>query len=260
MNDSANDEPNLINQTQPHFISSALRRDLTLLCLNELFVGNEPLRLIKKQNPLFLRYETDGIVSTRNYLSPASWRAKILFDVAEGKDFRVLEMDRPGRYKEMFPNTLLHRLLWHSRPKANFPPVARLCDPNGDIEILLTRSRLCGHAVDALHNLSGEPRFQPLWISDIIALRPMLGIELVRDPHFSTSSTLSHFLKAASIAGQVVSKIDLSNLPIEASSPRLHLPQPQAQALRLMELLARQSNIAFDPLSRSIYDDYDLGP
>lgn len=62
MTDSENGKPETTNETQPPFTSSALRRDLTLLCLNELFVGNEPLRLIKKQSPLFLRYETDGMV------------------------------------------------------------------------------------------------------------------------------------------------------------------------------------------------------
>lgn len=258
MNDTANDKPNITNQTPPQYISSALRRDLTLLCLNELFVGNEPLRLIKKQNPLFLRYETDGIVSTRNYLSPASWRAKILFDVAEGKDFRVMEMDRPGRFKQMFPKTLMRRLLWHSRPKANFPPVARFYDPNGDAEILLTRSRLCGHAVDALHNLSGAPRFQPLWVSDIIALRPMAGIEMVRDDQFSAASSISRYLQAAALTGRIVTERELLDLRLDGLPALLLSPAPSIYVMRLLEHVTKQADPPFAPSARTIYDDYNL--
>lgn len=118
----------------------------------------------------------------RSYNSALSWRITMLLALTENKTVSIHEMDQPGRYRLMFPNTLLRRLRWHTRPKADFPPVARFYDSHGKAVLLVTRSRFCGHAVDALHNLTdGGPVFQPLWISDIMALRPMLGIGLVRD-------------------------------------------------------------------------------
>lgn len=258
MKETENDKREISDEEPPQPTLSGLRRDLTLLCLNELFVGGEPLRLLKKQGPLFLRYETDGIVSTQHYLSPASWRAKILFDLAEGKNFRVLEMDLPGRFKQMFPNTLLRRLLWHSRPSANFPPVARFYDPDGEAEILLTRSRLCGNAVDALHNLSGAPRFQPLWISDLLALRPMAGIELVRDEQFSTTVPISRYIQAAAVTGRVVKDGELKALSLKGKPAWLPSPPPSRYVAHLLEHVTGKAVPQFEALTCTIDDDYDF--
>lgn len=173
--------------------------DLAMLFATALYAGSERLYKIKRKGTsLNLRYEVDGELYQRSYLSALSWRAILLFALTEGKSVTVHEMDQLGRYRRLFPNTLLRRLQWHARPNANFPPVARLYDPLGKTVMLLTRSRVCGHAVDALHNLTdGGPVFQPLWISDIMAFRPMLGIELVRGEAFSATMPISAYLEAA---------------------------------------------------------------
>jgi len=234
--------------------------DLALLFMTDLHVGAERLYKIKRKGTsLNLLYEIDGETHRRSYLSALSWRAILLFALTEGKAVTVHEMDQPGRYQQMFPKTLLGRLQWHARPDANFPPVARLYDPKGASVIFLTRSRVCGHAVDALHNLSdGGPVFQPLWISDIMALRSMLGIELIRDEAFSAAMPISAYLKAAAMTGGIVDEPELSGLPFTGSIPRLATPQSSKAVRSVFEQVCRE-NPALEKLrKRSIYHDYGL--
>lgn len=233
--------------------------DLALLFMTDLHVGSERLYKIKRKGTsLNLRYEIDGEIHQRSYLSALSWRAIVLFALTEGKTLTVYEMDQPGRYQRLFPNTLRRRLQWHARPNANFRPVARLYAPDGNAAMLLTRSRVCGHAVDALHNLSdGRPVFQPLWISDIMALRPMLGIELVRDEAFSTTMPISAYLEAAAMTGRIVEEPELFGLQFTGSIPRLTPPSSNA-VLGIFDQQCRE-NPALERLrNRTIYDDYGL--
>ena len=234
--------------------------DLAMLFMTDLHVGSERLYKIKrKATSLNLHYQVDGEIFHRSYLSALSWRAILLFALTEGKAVTVHEMDEPGRYRRLFPNTLLRRLHWHARPNADFPPVARLYDPNGKAVILLTRSRLCGHAVDALHNLSdGGPVFQPLWISDIIALRPMLGIEFVRDEAFSATMPISAYLEAAAMTRRIVDQSQLSDMPLSGNVSRLATPPASKATQSVLEQQCRAS-LAFEMLrGRSIYADYLL--
>lgn len=234
--------------------------DLALLFSTDLHIGSERLYKIKRRGTsLNLRYEVDGELHQRSYLSALSWRAILLFALTEGKAVTVHEMDEPGRYRRLFPNTLLRRLQWHARPDSNFPPVARLYNLNGKAVMLLTRSRLCGHAVDALHNLSdGGPIFQPVWISDIIALRPLLGIELVRDQKFSASMPISAYLEAAAMTGRLVEEQELSALPLTGHVPRLAVP-PSSKAVASVFDQARRENPAMALLKgRTIYDGYSF--
>ncbi|MEY9563926.1 DUF2958 domain-containing protein [Sinorhizobium fredii] len=234
--------------------------DLAMLFITDLHVGPERLYKIKRKGTsLRLRYEIDGEMYQRSYLSALSWRAILLFALTEGKTATVHEMDEPGRYRQIFPKTLLHRLQWHARPNANFPPVAKLYEPNGKAFMLLTRSRLCGHAVDALHNLTdGGPVFQPLWISDIMALRPMLGIDLVRDQTFAPTLPISAYLEAAAMTGRIVEELELSSLPLTGSIPRL-ATQPSSKAVRSVFDQACRENPALEALRRlTIYDDYSF--
>lgn len=234
--------------------------DLALLFMTDLHVGSERLYKIKRKGTsLNLRYEIDGEMYQRSYLSALSWRAIMLFALTEGKTVTVHHMDEPGRYRQMFPKTLLRRLQWHARLNANFPPVVRLYEPNGKAVMLLTRSRLCGHAVDALHNLTdGGPVFQPLWISDIMALRPMLGIDLVRDPTFASTLPISAYLEAAAMTGRIVEEPELPGLPLTGSIPRLATP-PSSKAARSVFDQACRENPALEKLhERSIYDNYGL--
>lgn len=244
------------HQDQP----TQLQTDLALLFTTDLHVGPERLYKIKRNGTsLNLRYEIDGEMHQRSYLSALSWRAIMLFALTESKNVTVHEMDQPGRYPRLFPNTLLRRLAWHARPDANFPPVARLHDPNGKAVMLLTRSRLCGHAVDALHNLTdGGPVFQPLWVSDIIALRPMLGIDLVRDQTFAPTLPISAYLEAAAMTGRIVEEPELSALPLTGNLSRL-ATQPSSKAVRSVFDQACRENPALEKLrERSIYMDYEL--
>ncbi|CAD0212793.1 hypothetical protein AGRHK599_LOCUS2071 [Rhizobium rhizogenes] len=234
--------------------------DLAMLFMTDLHVGAERLYKIKRKGTsLNLRYEINGKTHQRSYLSALSWRAILLFALTEGKTVAVHEMDKPGRYRQMFPKTLLRRLQWHARPNANFPPVAKLYEPNGKAVMLLTRSRLCGHAVDALHNLAdGGPVFQPLWISDIMALRPMHGIDLVRDQTFAPTLPISAYLEAVAMTGRIVEELELSGLPLTGSIPRL-ATQPSSKAVRSVFDQACRENSAFEKLgSRTIYEDYSF--
>ncbi len=232
--------------------------DLAILFMTDLHVGSERLYKIKRKGmSLNLRYEIEGQMHERSYLSALSWRAILLFALTEGKGVTVHEMDQPGRYQRLFPKTLLRRLGWHARPNANFPPVARLYDPDGKFVMLLTRSRAYGHAVDALHNLTdGGPMFQPLWISDIIALRPMLGIELVRDETFSATVPISMYLEAAAMTGRLVDELELVGSRVTRNIPRLAAP-PSSKAIRSVFDQQCQENSVLEMLrNRTIYDDY----
>lgn len=234
--------------------------DLAMLFKTDLHVGSERLYKIKRKGTsLNLRYEIDGEMHRRSYLSALSWRAILLFALTEGKTATVHEMDEPGRYRQMFPKTLLRRLQWYARPNANFPPVAKLYEPNGKAVLLLTRSRLCGHAVDALHNLSDDgPVFQSLWVSDIMALRPMLGIDLVRDEAFSATMPISAYLEAAAMTGRIFDEPELAELPLTDHVSRLATP-PSSKAVRSVFDQACRENPALEALrGLSIYDDYSF--
>ncbi len=234
--------------------------DLAMLFMTDLHVGSERLyKMKRKGTSLNLRYEIDGEMHQRSYLSALSWRAIMLFALTEGKTVTVHEIDLPGRYRRLFPQTLLRRLQWHAQPNANFPPVARLYDPNGSSVMLLTRSRVCGHAVDALHNLTDDgPVFQPLWISDITALRPMLGITFVRDETFSTTMPISVYLEAAAITGRIIEEPQLAELSMTGNAPQL-VTRPSSKAVRSVFDQACRENPAFEKLrSRTIYEDYSF--
>lgn len=234
--------------------------DLAMLFMTDLHVGSQRLYKIKRPaTSLNLRYEIDGEFHQRSYLSALSWRAIVLFALTEGKAVTLHEMDQPGRYRRLFPNTLLRRLAWHARPGANFPPVARLYDPNGKAVMLLTRSRVCGHAVDALHNLSdGGPVFQPIWISDIMALRPMFGIELVRDETFAATMPIRAYLEAAAMAGRIVEQPELSGLPLTGHVSRLATPPSSKAVASVFDQACRENPAMAKLRGRTIYDDYEL--
>ncbi|WP_312361277.1 DUF2958 domain-containing protein [Agrobacterium sp.] len=237
-----------------------LQTDLALLFATDLHVGSERLYKIKRKGTsLNLQYDIDGEMHQRSYLSALSWRAIMLFALTEGKTVTVHEMDQPGRYRQMFPKTLLRRLQWHARQNANFPPVARLYDPNGSTVMLLTRSRIFSHAADALHNLTdGGPVFQPLWISDIMALRPMLGIELVRDEAFSATMPISAYLEAAAITGRIVEEPELAELPLTGKTPILATPSSSKAVASVFDQACREKPAMAKLRSRSIYDDYSF--
>ncbi len=244
------------HQDQP----TQLQTDLALLFTTDLHVGSERLYKIKRKGTsLNLRYDIDGEMHQRNYLSVLSWRAILLFALTEGRTVTAHEMDQPGRYRQMFPNTLLRRLQWHARSNANFPPVARFYASNGSAVMLLTRSRVCGHAVDALYNLTdGAPVFQPLWISDIMALRPMLGIELVCDATFSATMPISAYLEAAAMTRRIVEEPELSGLPLTGHVSRLVTLPPSKPVASVFDQACREHQMMAKLRGRTIYEDYSF--
>lgn len=237
------------------------RIDLALLFMTDLYVGSKRLYEMKRKGTtLNLQFDVNGDMRWRSYNSALSWRVTMLLALTENRTVTIHEMDQPGRYRQMFPNTLLRRLQWHARPKADFPPVARLYDPHGKAVLLVTRSRFCGHAVDALHNLTdGQPVFQPLWTSDIMALRPMLGIGLVRDNTFSASMPISTYLEAAGTHGRLVEDPELSSMPLSGTITPLAVP-PSSRSVATIFQQECHHNAALAKLQgRSIYEDYALG-
>lgn len=232
--------------------------DLALLFKTELHVGSLPFyKQRARRSSLDMIYEIDGIFNRRSYMSPLSWRATIMFALNGSKTVNFLEIDRPVRYQRLFPRTLMRRLCWHARPNADFPPVAHLYDQNRQYVMLLTRSRLCDHAVDALHNLTeGMPVFQPLWIADIMALRPMLDIEFVRDETFSATTPIGAYLEAAAMTGRIVEEPELRSLPLIGGVHRLAIP-PSSEVVRRIFWQECRENPALSNLrDRSIYEDY----
>lgn len=237
------------------------RIDLALLFMTDLHIGAKRLYEIKRKGTtLNLQFDVDGDMRWRSYNSALSWRITMLLALTENRTVTIHEMDYPERYRRMFPPTLLRRLQWHARPKADFPPVARFYDPHGKTVLLVTRSRFCGHAVDTLHNLTdGGPVFQPLWISDIMALRPMLGIGLVRDDTFSASLPISTYLEAAGTHGQIVEEPELSSMPLTGSIAPLAMPLSSRSVATIFQQECHHNPALAKLQGRSIYEDYALG-
>lgn len=234
------------------------RIDLALLFMTDLHVGSKRLYEMKRKGTtLNLQFDVNGDMRWRSYSSALSWRITMLLALTDNWTVTIHEMDRPGRYRQMFPNTLLRRLQWHARPKADFPPVARFYDPHGKAVLLVTRSRFCGHAVDALHNLTdGGPLFQPLWISDIMALRPMLGIGLVRDPAFTATMPISAYLEAAGAQGRIVEEPELSRMSLTGTVTSFTVPPPSRAVADICEQECRRNPALAKYRNRSIYTDY----
>lgn len=237
------------------------RIDLALLFMTDLHVGSKRLYEIKRKGTaLNLQFDVDGDMRWRSYNSALSWRITMLLALTENRAVTIHEMDQPGRYRRMFPATLLRRLQWHARPKADFPPVARFYDPYGKAVLLVTRSRFCGHAVDVIHNLTdGGPVFQPLWISDIMALRPMLGIGLVRDPSFTAAMPISAYLEAAGTHGGIVEEPELSSMSLTGSVTCLAVPPASQSVAAIFRQECHQNPALAKRQGRSIYEDYALG-
>ena len=96
-------------------------------------------------------------------------------------------MDLPGRFAKLFPPSLMGQLRWFENHPVGGPPIARLVDPDGTSEILLMRTVAGGLAVEVIHNLKpGGYAQQVVWLADIMALRPMLGVNFVRSRLQST--------------------------------------------------------------------------
>lgn len=140
----------------------------------------------RSNSSLLLDLIIDGKPQCRHYHSPKYWAALFHFAVTEGREVVIRDMDLPGRFAKLFPPSLVGQLRWFENYQGECLPVARLFDPDGTADIRLLRSADGGLAVDVIHNLTpdGYSR-ETLWLADIIALRPMIGVNLTRDVAFS---------------------------------------------------------------------------
>jgi len=233
--------------------------DLALLFTTDLYVGTAPIHLLKtkRSKPFWMRYEIDGWVQDRTYLTPFSWRALMLYALWDCKTATVHEMDERGRLHELFPTEIRVRLNWNANAQSDVLPVARFHDPNGSAELILTRSRCLGHAVDVLHNLTDAgPVFQPIWVADLLRLKPLIGLNLVRDDTFSPTMPISAYLEAAAMTGRVVNGTELSKLSLTGIVPRLASPMPTRTTQRIFEDQCRKNPALSVLAGRLIYEDY----
>jgi hypothetical protein len=180
--------------------TASLEGEIAAVKGSEFIVGRTPITKIPSKPgwPTWVRFRHDGRLFNRTFQSTSYWRMKVRRALSQGEQFELLEIDEWGRLGELFPKSVTSRLAWNAQQKCDPLPVARLFNPATDKEMLLFRSRLRGHAVDALHNFTeGRCIFQPVWIADIMRLNPLLGIKLIRDMHFEPTMRLSEHAPAA---------------------------------------------------------------
>lgn len=232
--------------------------DLALLFMTDLHVdGRSIYRINKSKRPFWVRYEADGLIHERTYLSAMSWRALMLFALEDCREFKVHEMDEPGRLDQTFPPAVQQQLSENARLSGDAIPVVKLIDPDGPAKVIITRSRCLGHAVDVLHNLNdGKPVFQPVWVSDLLRLGAKIGMRLVRDEVFEPTLPISAHIEAAALIGRIVDEDEISILPLTGNVPRLRLPEPTPTVQRIFDHRCR-GNPALEQLrGRTIYEDY----
>ncbi len=241
---------------------SQTKIDLALLFMGDLRVnGRSIYRINKSRRPFWVRYEADGRVQERKYLSALSWRALMLFALEDCLEFKVLEMDEPGLLAEMFPTHIMRRLDDNAKTRSNIVPVLKLIDPSGSAKVVITRSRCQGHAVDVLHNLdNGKPVFQPVWVSDLMRLDAKIGLKLVRDETFAAAMPISTYIEAASLTGRIVEEDEMSILPLTGNVPRLRSPEPAPTMQRIFDHQCREHPELEQLRGRTIYEDYSFGP
>lgn len=234
--------------------------DLALLFMNDLRVGGRSIyRINTSKRPFWVQYEADGRVQERKYLSALSWRALMLFAMEECREFKVLEMDEPGRLAAMFSKSIMRRLGENAKAHRNVVPAMKLIDPSGSATVVITRSRCQGHAVDALHNLDdGKPVFQPVWVSDLMRLDAKIGLKLVRDATFAPVMPISVYIEAAALTGRIVEEDEMSILPLTGNVPRLRFPEPAPTVQRIFDHQCREHPGLEHLRGRTIYEDYGL--
>jgi len=240
---------------------SQTRIDLALLFMSDLLVSGRSIhRINTSKRPFWVRYEADGRVQERKYLSALSWRALMLFALEDCREFKVLEMDEPGRLAETFPETVMRRLDDNAEACRDVVPVLKLIDPDGPATVIVTRSRCKGHAVDVLHNLDNDrPVFQPVWISDLLWLNAKIGMRLVRDESFMPAMPISAYIEAAALTGRIVDEVELSILPLTGNVPRLRSPVPAPTVQRIFDHQCRKYPEFEQLRGRTIYEDYGFG-
>ncbi|NTI62359.1 DUF2958 domain-containing protein [Agrobacterium rhizogenes] len=231
--------------------------DLALLFMSDLHINGRSLYRIQGGRPFWVRYEADGRIQERSYFSALSWRALMLFALEDCREFKVLEMDEPGRLAELFPEAVMRQLEENAEARRNIVPVLKLVDPKGQATVIVTRSRCNGHAVDVLHNLdNGRPVFQAVWVSDLLRLDAKIGMKLIRDESFAQTMPISAHIEAAALTGRIAGEDEISVLPLTGRVPRLRLPEPAATVQRIFDHQCRKYPALEQLRGRTIHEDY----
>lgn len=230
--------------------------DLALLFRSDFYIGERSIYRIKPKQQLWIRYATEGEIRENSYFSALSWRAVVSDAIREGRRLEMMQADTPGRLRQLFPPAIMHRLAINVKAAANPVPVAKLYHLESQAMMIVTRSRCQGHAVDALHNLSGiGPVFQPIWIADIMRLKTMLGLRLIRDTHFQPALPISCYIEAAGRTGRILDGVELSRFSFRETRPRLPIPEPSATVRKLFEAQFRGHPLCSQLRDITVYDD-----
>ncbi|MGY5808450.1 DUF2958 domain-containing protein [Rhizobium sp. LEGMi198b] len=246
------------NETQTSQLSQT-QIDLALLFMSDPHVNGRSLYRIQGGRPFWVCYEADGRIQERSYFSALSWRALMLFALEDCREFKVLEMDEPGRMTELFPEAVMRQLEENAKARCDTVPVLKLIDPKGSATVIVTRSRCNGHAVDILHNLdNGRPVFQAVWISDLLRLDAKIGMKLIRDESFAPIMPIGAYIEAAALTGRIAGEDEISVLPLIGRVPRLRLPESAATVQRIFDHQCRKYPALEQLRARTIYEDYGL--
>ncbi|ANV23569.1 DUF2958 domain-containing protein [Agrobacterium pusense] len=210
--------------------------DLALIFLSDFYIGERSIYRIKPKQQLWIRYATEGEIRDNRYFSALSWRAVVSDAIREGRRLEMMQADTPDRLRQLFPPAIMRELAINAKAPATPVPVVKLYHPESQAMMILTRSRCRGHAVDALHNVSGiGPVYQPIWIADIMRLNTMLGLRFVRDTHFQPALPISCYIEAAGRIGRILDGAELSRFPFREPRPRLLIPEPSATLRKLFD-------------------------
>ncbi|PZU19393.1 MAG: hypothetical protein DI589_21410 [Shinella sp.] len=244
-----------------HNITPAEKLDLTLLFAHELFIGGVPLHHLRgRKTPFWIKYEIDGVVKHHKFASVLSWRATMLFAFQAGQTIHMREMDEEGRLNRVFPAETLKRLNANALAGENPVPVLKLIDPNGPTKILITRTRLRGHAVDALHNISdGGPVFQSLWIADLLRLRSKIGIDLIPDADFSLQMPINTYRAISTKTGKIPDEAELSGADVDGNIPLLSSPPAAPSTRKVIDWYDAQKTDIEPQRKRVVYEDRQSG-
>lgn len=234
--------------------------DLALLFMSDFHIGNTSIHKLKSKKPFWVKYLLDGQIRDQTFLSTFSWRAILLFAIEDRKHLAVLDMDEPKRLRQLFPPDIMRKLAENAKAGGDPRPVLKLYHPESGAVVIITRSRCRGHAVDALHNLSGiGPVFQPVWISALMRLNAMIGLRLVRDAAFAPTMPISGYIKAAAKTGKIVNETELPTFPVAGTADKLPAPEPIALVQEIFDAQCRKNPILKQIRGRTIYDDYVPG-
>ena len=92
-----------------------------------------------------------------------------------------------------------------------------------------------------------------------MALRPMLGIGLVRDDTFSASMPISTYLEAAGTHGRIVEEPELSSMSLTGTVMPLAVPPSSRSVAAIFQQECHHNPALAKLQGRSVFEDYAFG-